>query len=105
MRQENGKWMTHNTCNKNVHGTVNPAFLTHNKLSKEFRGWNLIISLYGLYALIIDGDHKQLAILFHADNLLLTHIGSSIIAKCIKMLDKVYGAKDLLVVTREKKYD
>ena len=40
--------------------------------------------------------------LFHVDDPMLTHTGSSIVTKFIKMMDKVCGNKDPLVVTRGK---
>ena len=33
---------------------------------------------------------------------MLARVGSSIVTKCIKMLDKVHGTKHPLVVTRRK---
>lgn len=40
--------------------------------------------------------------IFHVDNLILAHIRSNAVTKRIKILDKVHGTKDLLVVTGEK---
>ena len=36
LRQENGKWATHATCDGTVHRTTNEELLSHKNISKEF---------------------------------------------------------------------
>ena len=45
---------------------------------------------------------QKITLLFHVDDVLLTHKSANIVTDHIKMLDRVHGQKDPLNVTREK---
>ena len=60
------------------------------------------MSPYDACAWSIDVDHKQFAMISNVDNLMMVQLGRNKVIKLIKMLDKVCGAKDLLVITRGK---
>ena len=84
---------------------MNSVLLTYKKLAKEFRDWRLVMNLYDLYIQNSYINKQQLTILFHINNLMLIYLSSIMVTEYIKLLDKVYRTKDLLVIIREKVYE
>ena len=55
--------------------------------------WNTII------------ENKQLATLFHLDDLMMAHMHLGVVAEHIKLLDSVHRANDPLTITRGKVHE
>ena len=47
----------------------------------------------------VDIGYKKLTMLFHVGDIMIERAGSNLATKCIKILDKVCGAKDSLAVS------
>ena len=69
---DNGKWVIYVRCDKAIYGTMNAALLAYKKLAKLFTEWSFVMNPYDpcVWNKMIDG--KQMSIMFHIDDLLLS---------------------------------
>ena len=105
LRKENGKWVIYVICKKAIYGTMNAALLAYKKLAKLFRSWGFKMNPYDacVWNKIING--KQFTIVFHIDDLLLSHLNPNIVTLYIRKLQKEYGSLANLTVTRGKVHE
>ena len=105
LRKENGKWVIYVICKKAIYGTMNAALLAYKKLAKLFRSWNFKMNPYDacVWNKLVNG--KQFTIVFHIDDLLLSHLNPNIVTLYINKLNKEYGSLANLTVTRGKVHE
>ena len=105
LRSENGKHVLHVACDKVTHGTLNAALLRHKKLANAFGGWKLIMNPYDPCVWNLLVGNKQLTIMFHIDDLMMSHVDPEIVTEHVKKLDGVHGNKHPLSITRGKMHE
>jgi hypothetical protein len=105
LRKENGKWVIYVICKKAIYGTMNAALLAYKKLAKLFRQWGFKMNPYDacVWNKMVNG--KQFTIVFHIDDLLLSHLNPNVVTLYIRKLHKEYGSLENLTVTRGKVHE
>ena len=100
LQKENSKWVIYVSCDKAIYGTMNAALLADKKLAKLFLEWGFVMNPYDpcVWNKMVDG--KQMTIMFHIDNLLMSHKHPHIVTLFIKKLEQQYAMRDPLTVTR-----
>ena len=105
MRRESGKLVTHARCSKKRCGTTNTALIAHKKLARYLKQWNFETNPCDPFLWNAMAMNKQLTLLFHADDVMLTHEMANGVTDQIKLLDEVHGENDPLNVTRSKLHE
>ena len=102
LRRENGKWVICAKCSKIIYGTINAALMAYRKLARCLKEWGFEMNPYDpcVWNAIVEGE--QTTLLFHVDDVLLTHKMASVVTEYIKRLDSTCGQNDPLAVTRGK---
>ena len=79
---------------------MNAALLAYKNLAKLFTEWGFVMNPYDpfVWNKMIDG--KQMSIIFHIDDLLLSFADPHIVTLHIKKLETAYAKRDPLTVTR-----
>ena len=73
--------------------------MAYQKLAGYFKKWNFVMNLHDqcVWNKVIIDD--QLPMIFHIDDVLMTHKKANVITDHIKLLDEVYAKNDPLSVT------
>ena len=100
LKQENGRWVIYVICKKAIYGTMNAALLAYKKLANLFKQWGLTMNPYDPCVWNKDIEGSQFTVVFHVDDLLMSHLSPHVVSDIIEKLDKEYGSKDSLTVTR-----
>ena len=103
--REKGKWVIYVVVKKVIYRILKAVLKTYKIFAKILRGLGMTINPHDLYVQNQIVNEGQITLMFHIDNILLTHINSSVVTTYIKKLDEVYGLIDLLSVTRGKYYE
>ena len=100
MRKENGRYVIYVVCNKAIYGTMNAALLAYKKLAKLLKDWGFVMNPYEpcLWNKMV-GKH-QLSMLFHIDDILMSHKKSEIVTLFIRKLEAEYGKLEALKICR-----
>ena len=98
--EENGKKVIYVVCSKAIYGTMNAALLAYKKLAKLFLVWGFVMNPYDPCVWNIMVGRDQMTIMFHIDDLLMSHKKAEIVTRYIKLLTEEYGKRDPLTVTR-----
>ena len=79
--------------------------MAYRKLAWYLKQWGYEMNPYDpcVWNAVVMG--KQITLLFHIDDVLLTHELANVVSEHIKLLDEVYGQKDLLTMTRGKVHE
>lgn len=90
---------------KALYGTLKAALLFWKRLTKELKKWGFKINAYDSCVMnkIIDG--KQCTILWHVDNLKISHANPNVVTNVNKMLKHEFGVEAPLTKTRGKIHD
>ena len=91
-------------CDKAIYGTMNAALLVaYKKLVKLFSEWGFVMNPYNpcVWNKMV-GKH-QMNIMFHIDDLLMSHKHPHIVTLFIKKLEAVYGKRDPLMIANHNK--
>ena len=105
LRQENGKYVIYVLCKKAIYGTMNAALLAYKKLAKLFSEWGFKMNPYDPCVWNMTVDGKQFTIIFHIDDLMLSHLHANIVTMYINKLQEAYGKREDLTVTRGKVHE
>jgi hypothetical protein len=105
LRKENGKYVIYVLCKKAIYGTMNAALLAYKKLAKLFREWGFKMNPYDpcVWNKMVNG--KQITIIFHIDDLMMSHKSPNIVTLYIRKLEKEYARRDPLTVMRGKLHE
>lgn len=105
LRKENGKWVLYTVCKKAIYGTMNAALLAYKKLAKLFKSMEMEMNPYDpcVWNKIING--KQLTVIFHIDDLLISHAQAEVVTEFIERLKQAYGQREDLTVTRGRVHE
>ena len=105
LQKENGKWTIYVECKKAIYGTMNAALLAYKKLAKLFKRWDMIMNPYDPCVWNKEINGSQFTVVFHIDDLLMSHKSPLVVTDFISELTKEYGSRDDLTVLRGKVHE
>ena len=97
-----GKPVLYGEARKAIYGTLNASLLFYKKLVKSIQDWGFEINPYewGCANKIIDG--KQCTIVWHVDELKISHVELNVVTAVIADVQKEYGKTYTVTFTRGK---
>ena len=104
-RDENGKPVLYVQLLKALYGTLRAALLFWKLLSSKLVSWGFIINPYDWCVANKMIDGKQCTILWHVDDMKISHVSAATNTDIIRMIDKEFGAEAPLTITRGKVHD
>ena len=89
-----GKPVLYGETHKAIYGTLNASLLFYKKLVKSLQGWGFEINTYEWCCAnkIIDG--KQCTIVWHVDNIKISHVDPNVVTTVISDIQKEYDNTD-----------
>jgi hypothetical protein len=100
---ENGKRVLYVRLRKALYGTLRAALLFWRLLTKQFKEWGFIPNPYDSCVVNKDIDGNQCTILWHVDDLKISHADPKVVTKIIEMLSQKFGSADApLTINRGK---
>ena len=98
----NGNSSMYVRLRKALYGTLQAAMLFWKDLTKSLTDWGFIINPYDRCVAnkIIDG--KQCTVLWHVDDIKISHVSENVVTSVIEYLSEKYGKEAPLTVTRGK---
>ena len=102
---EKGREVLYVELKKALYGTITAAFLFWKKLSSQLKKWGFKINPYDSCVAnkIINGS--QCTILWHVDDLKISHVDEKVVTEIIKLLESEFGKEAPLTQTRGKVHD
>ena len=105
VRDENGKTVLYVELLKALYGTLKAALLFWKLLSKKLVSWGFVINPYAWCVANKMIDGKQCTILWHVDDLKISHVDPEAVTGIIELIDKEFGKEGPITVTRGKVHD
>ena len=108
---EGGKPVIYVILEKALYGTLQAALLFWQNLSSQLKEWGFIINPYDFCVANKMIDGKQCTILWHVDDLKISHVNPDAVTVILNLLDQRYGQEIVggkrapLTVTRGKIHD
>ncbi len=105
VKDENGKTVLYVELLKALYGTMKAALLFWKLLTKKLISWGFVINPYDWCVAnkLIDG--KQCTILWHVDDLKISHVNPEVNNGIIKLINDEFGKEAPITVTRGKVHD
>ena len=104
---ENGKKVLYVRLQRALYGMLRSALLFYKKLRKDLESQGFVVNPYDpcVANKIVNG--KQLTVVWHVDDLKLSHVDSKVIDQMIEWLKKKYEDKEIGVIkpSRGKVHD
>jgi hypothetical protein len=102
---EKGREVLYVVLKKALYGTLKAALLFWKKLSSQLKKWGFVINPYDSCVAnkIING--KQCTILWHVDDLKISHVDANVVTDVINLLESEFGKEAPLTKTRGKVHD
>ena len=91
LHKQNRKWVIYVSCDKAIYGTMNAALFVYKKLANLLLDWGFVINLYDpcVWNKMVSG--KQMSIMFHIDDLLVSLQHPHIVTLFINRLEQEYA--------------
>jgi hypothetical protein len=102
VKDENGKTVLYVELLKALYGTMRAALLFWKLLSSKLVQWGFVINPYDWCVANKMIDGKQCTIVWHVDDLKISHINEKVNTLVIKLIDSEFGNEAPLTVTRGK---
>jgi hypothetical protein len=104
-RDENGKAVLYIELLKALYGTLRAALLFWKLISSKFILWGFTINQYDWCVVnnIIEG--KQCTVLWHVDDLKISHVSEDVNTNIIKRINDEFGKESPITITRGKVHD
>ena len=87
LMKEDGRDVIYVICDKAIYGTMNAALLAYKKLAKLFKGWSFVMNPYDPCVWNKMVGKYQMSIMFHIDDLLISHMKPETVTLYIKKLE------------------
>ncbi len=102
VQMENGKSVLYVELKKALYGTMRAVLPFWRKLTAQLKEWGFVVNPYDWCVMnkVIDG--KQYTVLWHVDDLKISHIDEAVVTDVITLLEKAFGAEAPLTKTRGK---
>ena len=78
-------------CLKAIYGTLNTSLLFWLTLSKDLETWGFVMNPYDWCVMNKMIDSKQCTVLWHVDDIKVSHKSVDVVTSVLKQIDKVYG--------------
>ena len=110
VKQENGRSVLYVKLKKTLYGTIQAALLFWKNLTKTLKGWGFTINPYDWCVANKTVNGKQISVVWHVNDLKISHVDKEVVTHLIKQLDNVYGTdpsgnKTPLTIKRGKKHE
>jgi hypothetical protein len=102
---EKGKPVLYVELKKALYGTLRAALLFWKKLSAKLQEWGFVINPYDFCVANKFINGKQCTILWHVDDLKISHVDHKVVSLMIDQLDETFGQDAPLTITRGKVHD
>ena len=102
---ENGKPVLYAKLRKALYGTLKAALLFWKLLSKTLKEWGFTPNPYDPCVMNKDIEGSQCTVLWHVDDLKISHKNPEVVTAIIKQLNDEFGEKAPLTVTRGKTHE
>jgi Reverse transcriptase (RNA-dependent DNA polymerase) len=99
---EKGKRVLYAKLKKALYGTLRAALLFWRDLAKTLESYGFVINPYNRCVANIMIDGSQCTVVWHMDNLKISHKDPEVVSMVIRALDKRYGKAKPLIVNRGK---
>jgi hypothetical protein len=105
VKDENGKTVLYVELLKALYGTLRAALLFWKLLSSKLVSWGFIINPYDWCVANKMIDGKQCTIMWHVDDLKISHVDPDVNSSIIQLIDSEFGKEAPLTVTRGRVHD
>ena len=108
---ERGKPVIYVILLKALYGTLQAALLFWENLSSQLKEWGFKLNLYDFCVAIKTINHKQCTIVWHVDDLKISHKDPRLVTTILSLLDAKYGQEIVggeraaLTINRRKTHD
>ena len=108
---ENGKPVIYAIMEKALYGTLQAALLFYENLSEQLKEWGFKINPYDFCVANKTINGKQCTIVWHVDDLKISHVDANVVTDILKQLDEKYGQEIVngkkagISITRGKIHD
>ena len=89
--KENGKDVIYVILNKALYGTLQAALLFWQNLSSQLEKWGFAINPYDFCVANKNINGKQCTIVWHVDDLKVSHVDPAVVTTILNLLDGTYG--------------
>jgi Reverse transcriptase (RNA-dependent DNA polymerase) len=105
IQMENGKMVLYAELEKALYGTLIGALLFWRKLSKQLIKWGFTLNPYDncVANKMING--KQCTVLWHVDDLKISHVDPKVVDEVIELLKSEFGKEAPLTISRGKVHE
>lgn len=100
-----GKQVLYVELKKALYGTLKAALLFWKKLTSTLESWGFTANPYDSCVVNKDIDGSQCTILWHVDDLKISHSDPNVVTSVVKQLEQEFGKEAPLTVTRGKLHD
>jgi hypothetical protein len=105
VKDENGKSVLYVELLKALYGTMRAALLFWQLLSSKLESWGFVINPYDWCVANKMINGKQCTILWHVDDLKISHVDEDVVTGVIEKITDQFGKEAPLTVTRGKVHD
>ena len=105
IQMSNGKPILYVELRKALYGTLKAALLFWKKLTATLKSWGFIINPYDWCVANKIINEKQCTILWHVDDLKISHCDSNIVTSVISQIEDEFGREAPITKTRGKIHD
>jgi hypothetical protein len=102
---ENGKPVIYVLLKKALYGTLRAALLFWRRLSSQLKEWGFIVNPYDPCVVNKQINGKQCTILWHVDDLKISHVDPEVVTSIIEMVNGEFGKEAPLTVVRGKVHE
>ena len=102
---KNGRKYMYAECLKAIYGTLNAALLFWQLLSSDLRQWGFVVNPYDSCVMNKMINGKQCTILWHVDDLKISHVDPTVVSMVLKKINDKYGRETPITTTRGKEHD
>lgn len=100
-----GKAVLYVKLRKALYGTLKAALLFWKKLTTDLMAWGFVFNPYDQCVMNKDINVSQCTILWHVDDLKVSHMDAQVVTDVLALLEKEYGDASPLSITRGKHHD
>jgi hypothetical protein len=105
LAKERGQDVMYVKLKKSLYGTLQAALLLWNDLTGTLTNMGFVVNPYDWCVANKMINGKQCTIVWHVDDLKVSHVDADVLEDIVTELDKSYGKQKPLVVTRGKVHD
>ena len=103
--KHNGKTVLYVLLKKALYGTLKAALLFWKRLSSQLQEWGFTLNPYDSCVANKNIDGQQCTIIWHVDDLKISHIDPNVVTDVIKLIESEFGKEAPLTIRRGKVHD